>query len=216
MLAAKVTYRGTGVQLQGTPEELNSLYETIHRLSDGVSQPQWDPQLQELMNFAYEVRQGFQGARLRGQRKPEPGIMGFRYYLPYMAVVSNILRFAAARVATTRTEQNQLQHLETIIRQAILAHAPEAEALAELVGQGLLVETRYVGILTEKLTLIYVKSRPDKFRFEGLAYQLRDYFNPASRDYKAVEREVITVLLQRKCPITNLGYEGQWPAKITW
>ncbi|MBG8555100.1 DUF6904 family protein [Hymenobacter guriensis] len=216
MIAAKVTYRGTGIQLQGSPEELEMLYSTVHRLSFGVSTLQWDPLLQELMSFAYEVRKGFCGARLRIQRSPEPVIMGFRYYLPYIIVVSNVLRFAAGRVTTTRADQGQLQHLETILRQAILKHNPAADALAALVGQGLLVETRYVGVLTEKLTLVYVKSRPDKYRFGRLASDLQAYFNPASNQYKAVEQHVKAALDEQGGYISDLTYENYWPEKIIW
>lgn len=216
MLTAKITYRGTGIQLQGSPNDLEVLYETIHRVCDGVQTPQWDAQFQELMNFAYEVRKGFNGVRLRIQRKPEPGILGFRYYLPYMIVVTNVLRFAAARTATSRAEQRELLHLEVIIKQAILQYNPTDEALAELVGQGLAVETRYVSLLTEKLTVTYLAGRADKFRFSGLAYELRDYFTATSKTHKTLEKEINTVLRQKKCSLTDLSYEHSWPDKIIW
>lgn len=60
MLQAYPTKKGTGIEIYGTRDDLEILYETVHKMPTTLDEYNkfQKAQFQLLMNFAYEIRKG--------------------------------------------------------------------------------------------------------------------------------------------------------------
>lgn len=133
MLQGFTTRNGTGIAIYGDYCDLRSLYLTIGKVSEKVSQNTDDPQYATLMGFSYEVRKAYSEQRLKevitfdGNRDIE--YLGFYYLWTDLLIFMNIFRHQAAYTVTEDLDQANLYMLEYIAKKALDSYDPKGAAL---------------------------------------------------------------------------------------
>jgi hypothetical protein len=221
MLLGDTTRRGTGILLMGDYIDLQQLYRTVHRFADYYDKTGTQPQNNVLLNFAYEVRKAFSGAREKMPMTHEGSdgyYFAFRYTWPQMLVVSNLLRQAAAWHPTNSMDQAQLYMLEACIKVSLGRYdADGAAKLKPFVGQDLYIHGPLLELLVQSIYLRYVGAPATKARFRTLPQLLLSYFDQGGQAYRGVEAESAAAAALQKCEPADLAIpDSAFPAKVTW
>lgn len=189
MLQGFSTQNGTGITIYGDYCDLRSLYLTISKIWDKVSQIEDDPQCITLMSFSYEVRKAYSEQRLKeevtfdGDRKIE--YFGFQYLWTDLLIFISVLRYQAAYSMTNELDQANLYLVEHITKKALEEYDQEGAAqLKNLIGQGIDILNPLLAQINEFVNLEYLKLKPTKERFRNLYTLMTNYFSSRTKDSK--------------------------------
>ncbi len=213
MLHAYPTKRGTGVELFGHHDDLESLHETIHFLC-GESQAEIE-QHEHALAVAYDLRKSFE--RCRDIRQTSHGeLLGTQYAWPYVIFYTSYYRHLAGYKATTKLHQANLNQLEYCIESALLEYdakvGGEVVALYRSVGD--VTDTYYTSYIMKLLYDFLFQSSSGKMRFRRLPALIRSMHQWSSeyQDYAAMLEQQAK---KQGCSPRQLRDSRQW-GDIQW
>lgn len=193
MLQGFSTQNGTGITIYGDYCDLRSLYLTIDKIANKVSQVEDDPRYITLMSFSYDVRKAYSGQRLEeeiafdGDRKIE--YFGFQFLWTDLLIFITVLRYQAAYSMTNELDQANLYLLEHITKKALEEYDQEGAAkLKNLIGQGIDIFDPLLIQINEFINIEYLKLKPTKKRFRDLYALMTNYFSPWTEDGKNLKK----------------------------
>lgn len=217
MLVGKTTRRGTGMLLCGDYDGLSILHQLIHKLAGYFDTVEAEgPQSNTLIGFAYEVRKAKDGFREKFENSWASTYYGFRSTWPELFVISNLMRSAAARTATSAYEQAVLGLFEACMISALEQYdADGASRVQSLIGQHVHVSGPLLVHAAANLNFNYLRMGATKQRFRTLAVLLREYLSPIGESYKTLDAQVQASAAHHRCSIKEIEVTA-YPEKITW
>jgi hypothetical protein len=193
MLQGFSTQNGTGITIYGDYCDLRSLYLTIDKIADKVSQGEDDPKYITLMSFSYDVRKAYSNQRLKeeitfdGDKKME--YFGFQYLWPDLFIFMSVLRDQAAYSVTNELDQANLYLIEHITKKALEEYDTEGAALLKnLIGQRINIHDPLLVQINEFINIEYLKLKPTKKRFRNLYILMTDHFSSWTEDGKNLKK----------------------------
>jgi hypothetical protein len=188
MLSATCTKHGTGISIWGDEDDFRELYQLLHKLS---GESHWTDdakggRIRILDSFAYEVRHTSQERRLSRPVEVTPGVhftdQGFNYSWIDMMFTLACLRFNAAYTPTDQSDQDQLNHLELLVKQALYQFDSKgALEIEKLIGPHVLnVNHEWVWQFNQQIEIDYMEMTVNKTRFRKIPYLLKqtEYWSP--------------------------------------
>jgi hypothetical protein len=213
MLHVKPTQKGTGIELFGHHDDLESLYETVHYLC-GDTQAESE-QHEHALSFAYELRKSFE--RCRGIRQSEYGeLYGTQHCWPYILFYTSYFRHLAAYRPTNKLHQSNLMQLEYAVESALIEY--DAKIGAEIIdlyrGIGDVAASYQVSFVEEIMYEFLYLSASGKMRFRRLPALIKAMY-PMSSQYQSYADRVQRIAKKYNCSPEQLTDDRQWP-EIKW
>ncbi|HHV85644.1 MAG TPA: hypothetical protein GXX42_07500 [Petrimonas sp.] len=214
MLQAYPTKKGTGVEIYGTRDDLVVLYETVHKIAntlDGYNKFQ-KAQFQLLMNFAYEIRKGYEGSRLVNDIPSEDEtkirFYGFQLVWTDVLIFISTLRHNAGYLKTDRLDQANMYILEYITEKALFAYDAEgANNIKNFIGQRIDITNQLSFVIYQALQIKYVTSPAGKKRFRNIPNLLITHFSEWLPEYKSLVHSLEISAKEHNCDITDLEFD---------
>ena len=213
MLHAAPTKKGTGLELFGHADDLESLHETIHFLC-GASEGALD-QHEHALSVAYEIRKAFE--RQREVRNTASGEQyGAQFVWPQIIFYVSYFRQLAAYRPTNKEHQSNLMRLEFCLESALVEYDPKtgAEVVSLYPMVGAVTPDFLDGHIADITYSFLYASGSGKMRFRRLPTLVRSMtpFSSEYRNYVAVlEREA----KKQGCSPYQLRDSREWP-EIDW
>jgi hypothetical protein len=217
MLTGTTTKHGTGMLLRGDQADLTALHTLVHKLASYFESVEAQgPQANTLIDFAYEVRKAREGHREKYEGGGTSPYYGFRSTWPYLFVISNLLRSAAAHSPTTAYDQALLGLFEACMITALEEYdALGAQRVRADVGQHVYVASPLLVHAAANLNFNYLRMGATKQRFRTLAVLLHEYLSPIGDSYKTLEAQVQASAAHHRCSISEIEVTA-YPDKFTW
>lgn len=222
MLQAYPTKNGTGVSIFGDYGDLNSLYETVHQIACSLSEEHkyQKGQHQLLMNFAYEIRKGFSGQRLKDKiqflgDEEKLTHYGFQIVWTDILIFISALRHNAGFSRSDKRDQANLYFLEHIVENALLSYDPQgANEIKEFIAQRINILNEYVFIIYQAIHIKFVTDKSGKVRFRKIPNLLISYFSEWLPAYKELIASFQQSAQEQNCEIMDLEF-SEFP-DIKW
>lgn len=217
MLSSHPTRKGTGIRITGSASELELLYNVIHRIADSLNETvtYQSGQKKLLMNFAYEVRKAFMGARDKETTEEGASLYGFKLLWPDIILFTAALRYVAGFFQTDKLIQSQLYLIEYLIEDAMLSYDPQgAHLIKELVIGRIPTQAPLIFQAYQKIHLTFVEQRTGKKRFRNLPLLIRNYVYERSTKYEEMKTALETYALQNNCDLDDIEFADDY--EISW
>ena len=220
MLQSNPTKKGTGIELWGDYGDLISLYETIHKIGERLTEYKKKEKGQSyiIMGFAYEVRKSFQHSRLKenfvfdSENKVE--YFGFRYLWTDLLYLISVLRYNAGYVVLDALDQANLYILEYNCKKALFDYDPQgAQQIQHFIGQKIDIHNDLLFLVLQGINVEYLSKTPGKRRFRGIPDLLIAY-SQSSPAYKMWKSDMISRAKELDCSVDQLNYDD-YP-EIVW
>ncbi|HET7116343.1 MAG TPA: hypothetical protein VFI29_07615 [Hanamia sp.] len=189
MLQGFSTQNGTGITIYGDYCDLRSLYLTIDKIAEKVSQIEDDPRYVTLMGFSYDVRKAYSEQRLKeeitfdGDRKIE--YFGFQFLWPDLLIFISVLRYQASYSIMNELDQSNLYLLEHITKKALEEYDQVGVTLLKnLIGQQINILDPLLVQINEFINIEYLKLKPSKKRFRDLYLLISNNFSSWTKESK--------------------------------
>ena len=213
MLQAAPTKNGTGLELFGHTDDLESLHETIHFLC-GTSVGEID-QHEHALSVAYEIRKAFE--RQRKIRRTDSGEQyGTQFVWPHIIFYVSYFRQLAAYRPTNKEHQSNLIRFEFCLESALIEY--DAKVGAEVVSLypmvGAVTTDYYVSYISDITYSFLYEGGAGKMRFRRLPAMVKSMaqVSPEYRDYASMlEREA----KKHGCSPHQLRDSREWQ-EIEW
>ena len=220
MLFAKPTPKGTGAEFWGDCNDLESLYNTMSRLSQPTktSDSSYARNEQLLSIIPYDVRHAFQGERLidrnilNGVNK-HTTYYGFRSDWITLLYTISALRYNAGMMTTNELDQSNLLQLEYWTCKALHMYDDKGANSIELfINSRIDVSSKYVYLIHQELVNRYFSMKPGKTRFRFIPQLLMSmgYGEELNKFIKHIELEAKAL----DCNIEDLEYDDN--TSIIW
>lgn len=214
MLQAYPTKKGTGVEIYGTRDDLVALYETVHKIANTLDEYNkfQKAQFQLLMNFAYEIRKGYEGSRLVNDIPSEDEtkirFYGFQLVWTDVLIFISTLRHNAGYLKTDRLDQANMYILEYITEKALFAYDAEgANNIKNFIGQRIDITNQLSFVIYQALQIKYVTSPAGKKRFRNIPNLLITHFSEWLPEYKSLVHSLEISAKEHNCDITDLEFD---------
>lgn len=221
MLQAYPTKKGTGIEIYGTRNDLEVLYETVHKIANTLDEYNkfQKAQFQLLMNFAYEIRKGYEGSRLVNDVSTEDEttirFYGFQLVWTDILIFISTLRHNAGYLRTNRLDQANMYMLEDITEKALFVYDTEgANNIKNFIGQRIDITNQLSFVIFQALQIRYVTSPAGKKRFRNIPNLLITHFSEWLPEYKTLVHSLEVSAKEHNCEITDLEF-GDFP-EIKW
>lgn len=221
MLQGYPTKKGTGIAIYGDYYDLRSLYLTVLKIREKVSQVKDDPQSLTLAAFSYELRKAYSEQRLKeeftfdGDRKIE--YLGFQYLWTDLVIFLNVLRYVASYTITNELDQTNLYLLEHVTKTALEGYDPEgAVGLKDLMGQRINVADPLLCQINEFVNIEYLKMKPSKARFRCLHSLISNHFSSYTREGKELRQFLDTKAKEIQAPAAELSFDDKEFPDVVW
>lgn len=221
MIRGDSTQNGTGIQIFGDYSDLKQLHQTLLRLCETPNDSDKNPITNLIFEFAYEVRQAFNGKRLEDNLEFHGGnkndYLGFQYLWTDMVVTLNAMRFQAGLVTTNEMDQANIYLLEYITKGSLSQYDPQgAEMIKGYLSGGIDITNPLLEQVTEYINILYLEQKPSKTRFRKIP-KLFNYYSIWSSEYKAFETEINKQSSNLGISVNEVSYnESNYPEEITW
>ena len=214
MLKAQPTAKGTGISIFGSYEDLICLYDTVHHLAETLhaDNKYQKGQHQLLMNFAYEIRKGYSGSRLKekivtAEEQENAFIYGFQVVWTDILIFINALRNCAGYIHTDKLHQANLYMLEYIVETALFNYdAAGAQLIKEYIGQRINVGSMYAFIIYQAVHIKFISEKPGKGRFRKIPQLLSEHFSEWTLVYKELISSFEQSATVQNCEVTDLEF----------
>lgn len=214
MLQAYPTKKGTGIEIYGTRDDLVVLYETVHKIANTLDEYNkfQKAQFQLLMNFAYEIRKGYEGSRLVNDIPSEDEtkirFYGFQLVWTDVLIFISTLRHNAGYLKTDRLDQANMYILEYITEKALFAYDAEgANNIRNFIGQRIDITNKLSFVIYQALQIKYVTSPAGKKRFRNIPNLLITHFSEWLPEYKSLVHSLEISAKEHNCDITDLEFD---------
>lgn len=214
MLQAHPTKKGTGIEIYGTHDDLVTLYHTVHKIATTLDEYNnfHKAQSQLLMNFAYEIRKGYDGCRLVSDTTSDDEIVtrlyGFQLVWTDILIFISTLRHNAGYLKTNRLDQANMYILEDVTEKALFAYDAEgANEIKNFIGQRIDITNKLSFIIYQALQIKYVTSPSGKKRFRNIPNLLITHFSGWLPEYKEFVHSLELSAKDNKCEITDLEFK---------
>lgn len=214
MLQAYPTKKGTGIEIYGTRDDLEILYETVHKIATTLDEYNkfQKAQFQLLMNFAYEIRKGYEGSRLVNDESAEDEtkirFYGFQLVWTDILIFISTLRHNAGYLKTNKLDQSNIYMLEYVTEKALFAYDAEgANIIQHFIGQRIDITNPLSFVIYQALQIKYVTSPVGKKRFRNIPNLLITHFSEWLPEYKALVLSLEISAKKHNCEITDLEFE---------
>ncbi len=219
MILAEPTKYGSGIKIYGDALDLNSLYETIHNISES---PVLKGKLNDyILGFAYDIRKAKEATK-------EKIIMGFDDFdqkVTYLGVkilwpdflfFVGLLRWASGFFPTTKIHQSYLYLLEHFAESCLTSYDYESGMksynwLVNFIG----IRENYLVNFIYEQNKKFLSFKDGKTRFKNLPnilYSL-DSFSP---EYKEFEKEILKISIKNNCDPLDIWSEEQININFKW
>lgn len=176
MLFAKPTPKGTGAEFWGDCNDLESLYDTMSKLSQPItpSDSSYARNEQLLSIIPYEVRHAFQGDRLVDNTINNGFDANTTYYgfnADWITILYTIssLRYNAGIMVTDELDQSNLMLFEYWTMKALHMYDEKGAVLIEqFVNKCIDTTSKYVYLIHQDLVRRYFSMKPGKTRFRSI------------------------------------------------
>ncbi|MCY4779265.1 hypothetical protein ORI89_06360 [Sphingobacterium sp. UT-1RO-CII-1] len=222
MIQGYPSKNGTGINIYGDYADLNSLYETVHKIASTLSEADKYQKGQHklLMNFAYEIRKAFSGQRIKDKLEyigddTQYTYYGFQLIWTDILIFLSTLRFNAGFTRNDGRDQANLYILEHILEEALFAYDPRgANSIKEFISQRIDVTNQHVFIIYQAIHIEFVNKKLGKTRFRNIPKLLNSFFLISSPEYQELIASFQTSATEQQCEIGDLEF-SKFP-EIKW
>ncbi len=213
MLHAISTKKGTGIELFGHRDDLESLHDTLHFLC-GDSETDLDRH-EHALSLAYEIRKAFEGQRLN--RDSEYGeLFGTQLTWPHVIFYTSYFRHLAGYRSTNKEHQANLARLEFCVESSLVEYDAKIglEVVSLYSGIGAAGANFYAGYVSDIIYTWLYDSGHGKMRFRRLPVLVQ------SLHVSAPQYRLYALTLEREakkhgCSPHQLSDSRDWP-EIEW
>ena len=132
MLYTVATKKGLGIEVWGTKEDLESLYDIISKFWDNESLSNlsgYEDKNNLIINFSYKIRKAFSGARLEKKQRHCPleqtSYLGFLISWPNIMFVLSALKYNMSMTETTKLDVGVMFQLEYWVEKSMNEYDPK-------------------------------------------------------------------------------------------
>lgn len=173
MLYANSTPKGTGIEIWGDYNDLESLHATMVKLANnGIDPNSYERNAHLLSIVPFEVRHAFQGDRYKtdvDNGNTKTTYYGFRVNWITLLYTISALRYNAGLMATDDIDQSNLLLLEHWTRESLYAYDALGARFVELfINRRIDVTHKHVYQIHQHLLNIYFSEKPTKRRFRNI------------------------------------------------
>jgi hypothetical protein len=190
-----------GVRLWGDYNDLRSLHETIHALTE--NSPFEEGIRETILGLAYEIRHAYQGDREKKRigfdKYDQVDYKGAKMLWPIILFQASALRYSAAFEPTTKDQQADLYRLEYSLEESLkeVDRGVAAECIRFL-NSPLFLPKDYYCLFLQIATNRYLEGPGGKRRFKKLPAILKSLYS-SSDEYKAFAAHVEALAKEQNC-----------------